>query len=155
MRLLNLGLNKLDHLLFWIALHQFDPVDTLMDIGCGNHPQNFIEVKERFYTVDPSVDHMGSGYFHVKGTWENPAMNILRNNNIDTVVLMDVMEHIEKKEALRLLKETQKYVNQIIVFIMIMVLLKVPFLKKKKLIKITFLKKKLNQKKFRFNLCLS
>ena len=116
MRIVNLFLNKLDHLLFWIALHQFEPVETLMDIGCGNNPQKFIEVYRRHITVDPAFSKLPGMYFHINGTWQNAGMDYLKNHWVDTVVLMDVVEHLEKKEAVRLLKETQKHIKQIVVF---------------------------------------
>lgn len=115
MNLINLLWNKWDHIRYWNALRQFSPVETLIDIGCGNSPQGFIEVTERHYTVDPAIHSAGEGYFHINGTWDT-AMSIMRNNPVHTVVLMDVVEHLEKAEAKRLLAQTQEYVQQIVVF---------------------------------------
>jgi len=112
---INLLWNKMDHLRYWFVLQQFDPVETLMDIGCGNNPQKFIEVAKRHYTVDPAVQDSGINYFHINGTWKHQGMNILRNNTIHTVVAMDVIEHIEKREAICLLEKTKEYVQQIVV----------------------------------------
>ena len=113
---LNLAFNKWDHSRFWFITHQFKQVDTLMDIGCGNHPQDFIPVTKWFYTVDPNPTIDKGLYWHINGTWQHPAMNFMRNNPIHTVTLMDVVEHLEKCEALQLLRETQKHVQQIVVF---------------------------------------
>lgn len=108
--------NKLDHLRFRIILMGFDSVETLMDIGCGNNPQKFIEVTRMHYTVDPAICKSTVGdYIHLTDTWET-ALKLIPKNYIDTVVLMDVVEHLEKKEALRLLEETKLYANQIVVF---------------------------------------
>lgn len=110
------ALNKYDHIRFRHALRQFKPVDYLMDIGSGNNPQTFIKVNKRHYTVDPVPQDNGDKYWHINGTWEHPAMNFMKNNQIDCVVLMDVIEHLDRKEAMGLLYETEKLVKQIIVF---------------------------------------
>jgi hypothetical protein len=111
---INLLRNKIDHIRYWLVLY-FEPVDTLMDIGCGNHPVDFMEVTGRHYTVDPEKNP-GEKYWHINGTWQYPAMNFIKSSLIHTVTLMDVVEHLEKAEAQHLLKETQKHVKQIVVF---------------------------------------
>ena len=113
--IMNLFLNKVDHAWYRLLLSNFSPVDTLMDIGCGNHPQDFIKVTKRHYTVDPAVIPDGN-FFHINGTWEYPAMGFMRNNDIHTVVLMDVIEHLDKTKAQTLLAHTRDLVQQIVVF---------------------------------------
>jgi hypothetical protein len=115
--MITLALNKWDHLRYRIAIRQFAPVDCLMDIGSRDHPQTLVKVTERFYTVDPekSPDIPDPKHLHIEGTWAD-VMSWLRNYHVHTVTLIDVIEYLEKGEGLRLLKETERLVDQIIVF---------------------------------------
>lgn len=110
--LLDLSRNKLDHLRFRLDTARLEPADRLLDIGCGDHPTTFPVVTGIHFLADPVLG---------RGDWEYCVAKLRRYYNnwfkrIDTVALIDVIEHLEKPEALRLLRETEALVPRIIVF---------------------------------------
>jgi hypothetical protein len=117
----NLIRNKLDHIKFWFITKKFRNVNCLMDIGCGNRPQMVIGANKYHYLIDPSdtfcANYWHQPFYHMHGTWAD-ALNSIRKYHypIDCIVLMDVIEHLEKDEGIELLQETEKLVNQIIIF---------------------------------------
>jgi hypothetical protein len=121
MNIKNLILNKLDHCKFWFISKKFSSVNYVMDIGCGNRPQTLVVANIIHYLIDPSniftINYWKSPFYHIKGTWSDAIDMIIRYNYvIDCIVLIDVIEHLEKEEGLRLLYETEKLVNQIVIF---------------------------------------
>lgn len=86
---------------------------VVMDIGSGNAVLNCIKW-DMLYRVDPTLI-VRNEIYDTKGTWED-ANAILSYKNIDCVFLMDVVEHLRKDEASRLLRETERHANQIVVF---------------------------------------
>ena len=84
-----------------------------MDIGSGNTVLNYVNW-DVLYRVDPTLIVRNETH-DIKGTWED-ANVILSRENIDCVFLMDVIEHLQKREALRLLKEIEHHVKHIVVF---------------------------------------
>ncbi len=117
--LLHLLKNKYDHVRYRILCLQFRPVDVLMDIGCGKRPQDIVPVRKTHYAIDPMVGETEGGsrppLVRVSGDWAM-ALQLARENRVDCVTLMDVIEHLPKEEGHRLLAETERLVPQIIVF---------------------------------------
>lgn len=118
----NLILNKLDHAIFRLLVEaEIPPVDYLMDIGCGNHPVDFIKVNKGHYLIDPvKSTPTNTHQICLKGTWLDAIQYLKGHNHVHAkkcaVALIDVIEHLEKTEAVRLLKETETLSERIIVF---------------------------------------
>jgi hypothetical protein len=105
--------NKCDHIRFWwIVNTRLKPVYRVLDIGGGNHPQELISCVESVI-VDPTVtyNHRDGGVTFLKGDW-----HCANNLRYETVTLINVIEHLEKEEATRLLKQTEDYAKQIVIF---------------------------------------
>jgi len=103
-----------------------EPPDIVLDIGCGIRPQTvcrplvhvccepcaeYIETLRRD-TVERSDRH----WLLLNATWAE-AVRLVPAKTVDTVFLLDVIEHLEKEEGRRLLKATQDLARrQIVVF---------------------------------------
>jgi len=96
-------------------------VDTLLDIGAGIQPKKFITPK-LYICCEPFsqyVDMLHKNvlenpeqlYYIVNYDWEQ-AVTQFPNDSIDTVFLIDVIEHLEKNDGERLLEQTEKLVNE-------------------------------------------
>lgn len=85
---------------------------TVMDIGSGNTRTNIVEWTE-LYRVDPIITPIGD--LDIVGTWED-AIPVMKQKNIDCVFLMDVIEHLPKRQGEDLLAQTRPLVKQIVVF---------------------------------------
>lgn len=100
--------------------------EVALDIGCGIQPQNFIRPRIQV-CVEPFGQYVEKlqekvknefdrSYVILKATWEE-AVKVLPPKSVDTVFLLDVIEHLEKRKALRLLKKTQEIARvQIVIF---------------------------------------
>lgn len=110
--------------LFKIVKENILPAKIVGDIGCGIRPQEFIKPLYHL-CIDPHkqyLEHVSSNlkpevkYSFVNADWAR-AVQIFPEDSIETIFLLDVIEHLEKDVALKLLKETQKIVTkQIVVF---------------------------------------
>ncbi len=113
-------------------LKSIRPAYAVLDIGCGIRPQGLI-VPKIHICCDPFLDYLGKlqeetrddnsrEWYFVNRTWEAVLEDWDKNLGIflakvDTVFLIDVIEHLSKSEGLRLLKLTERIVNkQIIVY---------------------------------------
>jgi hypothetical protein len=91
------------------------PVDIVLDIGCGIVPQEYLQAKvhiccEPFpkyikYLQEKVRMRRDKLFILVKADWSN-AVELFPKNSVDTVFLVDVIEHLEKSEALKLLQAT-------------------------------------------------
>lgn len=90
------------------------PAGIVMDIGSGNAPTPPWIPHTMIYRIDPMIIP-SYDKLDIVGTWSD-AVEHMKIKHIDYVVLLDVIEHIHKQEALALVKETQKYVSRIVVF---------------------------------------
>lgn len=102
--------------LFPTALKSFEPSSIVLDIGCGINPQKYVRPLVHI-CCEPFGQYIESlqekikneydrSYIIVKATWAE-AVRLFPPKSVDTVFLVDVIEHIEKQEALRLLKATE------------------------------------------------
>lgn len=110
--------------LFEIVKDNILPAKIVGDIGCGIRPQDFIEPQFHL-CIDPHnqyLEHVkdklksGVNYSFVNVDWAR-AVQIFPKDSIETIFLLDVIEHLEKDTALKLLKETEQIVTkQIVLF---------------------------------------
>lgn len=115
--------------LFPIAISKLRQVDTLLDIGCGIRPQTYIPTRihiccEPFLqyikvlqakTLEES-DPQKLPYVLIQATWAE-AVKLFPEKSVDSVFLIDVIEHLTKEESLYLLLATEKIARkQVVVF---------------------------------------
>ena len=82
---------------------QIEQVDVVLDIGCGIRPQTFFRPKLHIL-CDPSPEYLQilqnrflnqPRFVFLRGSWEE-ALRVLPNQCVDSVFLLDVIEHLEK-----------------------------------------------------------
>ncbi len=110
--------------LFNVVKNYIIPVSIVGDIGCGIRPQDFIEPRYHI-CIDPHIQYLEYirdklkptiNYAYINADWSE-AIKIFPQNSFDTIFLLDVIEHIEKDIAIKLLEETKKIVTkQIVIF---------------------------------------
>jgi GT2 family glycosyltransferase/glycosyltransferase involved in cell wall biosynthesis len=115
-------LNRED--LFTVVKEKIIQVDIVGDIGCGIRPQNFIEPRHHI-CIDPHNQYLeylkelhsnNNKYLFVNADWSE-AIKLFPQYSFETIFLLDVIEHLEKDVALKLLEETKKLVTkQIVIF---------------------------------------
>lgn len=99
--------------------------DVVLDIGCGIYPQSFNKCKTHIccepfaqyieYLVSNSI-YSDKLYFYYNSSW-NEILKIICEKSVDSIFLIDVIEHIEKEKGIELLKQTQKIAKkQIVIF---------------------------------------
>ncbi len=112
--------------LFPTAVSQLEKVDIVLDIGCGISPQKFIIPKvhiccEPFRQyLDVLKDKIKQSpdrhHIFINASWSE-AVNLFPPESVDSVFLIDVVEHLVKEEAVKLLKLTENIARrQIAVF---------------------------------------
>ncbi len=101
-------------------------VDVVLDIGCGIKPQEYVRplvhiccepceqyVEQLQEKIKYEYDR---NFVLLKTTWAE-AVQLFPPRSVDTVFLVDVIEHVEKEEAIRLLNATETLARkQIAVF---------------------------------------
>lgn len=96
-------------------------VDSALDIGCGIRPQNYVTAKKHLY-IEPFDEYVSQlkniispDSVIMQGTWEE-KINDIPDNSVDTILIIDVIEHLPKKKGSELLKLTdKKAIKQIVV----------------------------------------
>jgi hypothetical protein len=115
--------------LFPVALKKFETANILLDIGCGIMPQTYIDpsvhiccepfpqyVNVLQEKIRKNENNRSSNYVVLNMTWSE-VIKAFPKDSVDTVILVDVIEHLEKKEALDLLKQTEFIArHQILIF---------------------------------------
>lgn len=95
-------------------------VHTVVDVGSGIRPQDFFRPAVHI-CIDPFPAYLDRLKEHkhlvlLRGTW-NDVLPLMPDESVDTVFLLDVIEHVEKEEGLRLLAEAERIARcQVIVF---------------------------------------
>jgi hypothetical protein len=90
--------------------------NTLLDIGCGIRPQEMVKTKvhicaepfeEYVKVLNEKInnDNHQSKFIILNSTWQE-IIKILPPKSVDTVMLMDVIEHLSKEEGEMLLNDT-------------------------------------------------
>ena len=112
--------------LFPTVVARLASVEVVLDIGCGIMPQPYVRPSVHICCepFDQYVEHLQSKikneldrtYVVLNATWEE-AVRFFPSKSVDTVFLVDVVEHLEKAESLRLLKATEEIARrQVAVF---------------------------------------
>jgi len=109
---------------FQTVKSKINHADIVGDIGCGIRPQNFIESKHHI-CIDPHIQYLD----HIKENEDNHnrfafintdwrgVTSLFPECSLETIFLLDVIEHLEKDAAFDLLDKTKQLVtNQIVIF---------------------------------------
>lgn len=108
------------------VIDRLEEVEVVLDIGCGIMPQKYVRplVHVCFEPFEQYVELLQEKtrrecdrtYVIMKGNWAD-AVRHFPPKSVDTVFLIDVIEHLEKEEAFELLKATENLVRrQIVIF---------------------------------------
>lgn len=96
-------------------------VDEVLDLGCGIHPQNYIKPKLHI-CVEPYGEYVDKlrrdrpDVVAIQDTAQQ-ALKQFRAKSVDTVFLMDFIEHVSKTDGFWILSECQRIARkQIVVF---------------------------------------
>jgi len=109
------------HYYVWLRVKQ---TDTVLDIWSWIRPQNIIkpithiccEPYKEYSDMLLSKMKRDSNLVVLNIGWQE-AVQIFPANSVDTVILLDVIEHLEKEEWLKLLEKTIKIARkQVIIF---------------------------------------
>ena len=112
--------------LFKAVAERLEQVDLLLDIGCGIRPQQLVRPMTHI-CCDPCmqyVEHLKSvvadsfdrSYVIINADWRE-VIHFFPPGTLDTVILSDVIEHLDKAEAYELLLATVKLARrQVAVF---------------------------------------
>ncbi len=102
--------------LFPTVRKQLKQADIILDIGCGILPQNMIQPQVHICCepFEQYVEHLKKKieneqsryYVVINASWAD-AVRLFPSKSVDTVFLLDVIEHLEKNEATQLLKATE------------------------------------------------
>jgi len=112
--------------LFPTVRKRLEPACIVLDIGCGINPQQCIrplvhiccEPFDQYLQrlKEKISDQYDRSYVLLRATWAE-AVRFLPPKSVDTVFLVDVIEHIEKQEGLELLRSTEEIARrQIAIF---------------------------------------
>jgi hypothetical protein len=110
------------------AVNHIRTVDIALDIGCGIMPQNFI-VPLLHICCEPYDEYLdylsrkiklpenkGRDYLVLKMGWQD-VVKYFPLKSVDTIFLVDVIEHLDKDEGKKLLLATQEIArHQVVVF---------------------------------------
>lgn len=99
-------------------------VDFVGDIGCGNRSQDFIKPKY-YLCIDLHKQYLD--YIKEKNTSNNnfsyinldwgKTLSVFPKDSIETIFLLDVIEHGEKNKAIELIKKTEELVTKQIIIL--------------------------------------
>lgn len=126
-------INRLDEILFGKFTHQYETLleqeilsscQTLLDVGCGSNSQIRAFSKKMIYTMGidgyiPSIEKSREAGIHSDYT----VLNILEiadrfeANSFDCVLASDVIEHLEKNDGLKLMRDMERIARKkVIIF---------------------------------------
>lgn len=105
---------------------RLDEVEVVLDIGCGIRPQQLVtpSVHVCCEPYDTYADRLladaagkpGRTFVVLRQTWAD-AVRTFPERSVDTVFILDVIEHLEKAEGEALLRATEKLARrQVVVF---------------------------------------
>lgn len=108
------------------AIERIQQVDTILDIGCGIVPHNYItpyvyiccEPFHEYVKVlkEKLEDNTDSLFIVLDYDWEK-AVTTFKEGAVDTIYLLDVIEHLDKETGQRLLSMTECIARrQVVIF---------------------------------------
>lgn len=110
--------------LFPKAISKLKVVDIVLDIGPGIYPQKFVVpivhiccepfgqyVEKLQRKVEIADDRK---YIIIQATWME-AMKIFPPKSVDAIYLLDVIEHLDKKESTELLRQSERIAREQII----------------------------------------
>lgn len=105
--------------LFDQATALLKPVDSILDIGAGIRPQTMIDChRNRHICVEPHIEYVAYLQENLYPVHHLPAVVALPQLGMfDTIFLLDVIEHMEKEEALEVIKLAKYHAKkQVVIF---------------------------------------
>jgi len=100
------------------------PARSVLDIGCGIRPQTLVSPRLHI-CVEPYKPYLerlqkeakkDRDYVFLNGTWGD-VLPLMPDDSVDTVFALDVIEHLEKADGLKLLHEAKRIArHQVVVF---------------------------------------
>jgi hypothetical protein len=88
------------------------PAKSVLDIGCGIHPQEILLPECEHHLIEPHLPYLEEGMQRrrrpgqaICGDWAY-GISKFEEKSVDTIFLVDVIEHLEKDEAAELLRKT-------------------------------------------------
>lgn len=107
-----------------VIVEQIQTVDVILDIGCGIRPQSFFKPKLHIL-CEPNDEYdrilqnrfiNQHNFLIAKGSWQE-TLKLLLDLSVDSIFLLDIIEHLEKEEGRRLLIECERLARkQIVLF---------------------------------------
>jgi glycosyltransferase involved in cell wall biosynthesis len=100
------------------------PVRTVLDVGAGIRPQKLVPTHVHICVepYKPYVERLRNeveedrDWVFLSARWQD-VLPLMPDDSIDTVLALDVIEHVEKEEGLRLLHEAKRVArHQVVVF---------------------------------------
>lgn len=106
--------------LFRDAVKRIQPADVLLDVGAGIRPQQFIRCR-RHICIEPHGEYAdilrGAGMEVIQAEAPAGLSAIDVGEPIDTVVSVDVIEHLEKDAGLKMVAELMRIATkQVVIF---------------------------------------
>ncbi len=109
-----------------ITRSKIEDVNIVLDIGCGIRPQEYIKPRIHVccdpfqqyieHLQDKVKDEKSKQYVFIKAEWSE-VINMFPPKSVDTVFLLDVIEHVEKEQGKRLLTVSETIARrQIVIF---------------------------------------
>jgi hypothetical protein len=102
--------------LFLVARDSIVQGGVLVDVGPGIRPQQIISA-DRHICIEPHWEYAdyldANGYEVIRDTG---LSGLNRVNHVDSIVALDVIEHMEKQEGVEFLRKAVEKAKQVIVF---------------------------------------
>jgi len=104
--------------------YRVSETEVVLDIGCGIKPQTFFKPRLHIccephdeYVAQLRKEHAGSPGIAIIQCTAQRAAGMLRDKSVDSVFLLDLIEHLDKEDGKRLLMECERIARkEIVVF---------------------------------------
>lgn len=105
------------------ARRRIEPADVVLDVGCGIRPQTYVEPKV-LIGVDAHDEYLailrerfaGTRTILIQGRVPD-CLELFPDRSVDTAFLLDFIEHLEKDDAARAIRECERIARkQVVIF---------------------------------------